>query len=198
MKRVILSTIVIALCSIIAIPTNVWGKTSNDKAEKCLWQSKLDNVKTKNFKNGLKLVDYEHICSITDKQQIKDFKNKCLDDNAYMSYYPDQKTNMTITTIGDLKKKNQTIYRYFTAHLTSSTDRIKLGDAEIVKLKWEYNGKKFETYAVVTNTVLKGTRDSGIDFGFSYLIFENMLMPLYANTSVVNSNETSVSYTTLS
>ncbi len=198
MKRVILSTIVIALCSIVAIPTNLWGQTGNSKTEKCLWQTKLDKVKTKNFKNGLKLLDYEHICTVTDKKQITDFKEKCLNDNAYMTYSPDHLTYFKVSTIKDIKKNNQGVYRFFTAHLTTCINRIKLGDAEMVKLKWEYDGKKFETMAVVTNTIQKGELNNGVDLSFTYLIFDNMLMPLYANTSVVNSNETSVSYTTLS
>ena len=178
MKRLILSTIVIALCSIVAIPTNSWAQASNDKAEKCLWQTKLDKVKTKKFKNGLKLLDYKHICTITDQKQINNFKEECLKDNAYMTYSPDHLTYFKVSTIKDIKKNNQGVYRFFTAHLTNCIDRIKLGDAEMVKLKWEYDDKKFESIAVVTNTIQKGELNNGVDLSFTYLIFDNMLMPL--------------------
>ena len=78
-----------------------------------------------------------------------------------------------VTTVKDIKANKPELYEYFKEHITENTGRIKLNDAEIVKLKWEYKGKKFESYAVVTNTMRK--YEQGGSFStLDYMIYDNI------------------------
>lgn len=201
----------IALCSIVAmltIPLALSAKILNEptkaeaNAEDCYWNQRFNELKTKDFKNGLKLIDFKYIGKVTTEKQKEDFKKLCLDNKTYMMYCPDSRyLRYKISTIKEIKTTNPSVYKYFEGHLNCCINRIKLNEAEIVKLKWEYNGKQFETYAAVTNSTLNWTGGEGTianKKNLEYLIFENMLMPLQVDKCSIDGTMFTFPYVSLS
>lgn len=193
MRSAILKSVLsVALCSIVAMlamPASLSAKERNGNSAKaeaniedCYWYKRFGELKSKVFNNGLRLLDFEYVDKITTEKQKDDFVKQCLNDNAHMMYCPNSRyLRYEISTIKQIKAKAPSIYKYFKEHLIRRVERIKPNDTVIVKLKWEYNSKQFETFATVTDSRLNWTGGEGTianKRNLEYLIFENMLLPL--------------------
>ena len=194
-SAILKSALSVALCSIVAMlamPTSLSAKERNGNSAKAeaniednYWHKRFEELKKSNIAKGLKLLDFEYVGKITSEKQKEAFIKKCLDKNATMMYAPNSRyLRFEVSTVKHIKASKPELYEYFVEHIYGSTDRIKINDAEIVKLKWEYNGKQFETYAAVTNSQLNWVGGGGTianKRNLEYMIYDNILMPLRAD-----------------
>ena len=192
MKRFITLFAIVATCCAVAAPANLSAKepkgnskSSEANIEDGYWYKRLNELKKAKIAKDLKLVDFEYLGKITSEKQKEKVIKQCLNNKATMMYAPNSRYfRYDVTTVKNLKANKPEFYEYLKEHITQNTDRIKLNDAEIVKLKWEYKGEKFESYAVVTNTTRKYERGGSIPT-LDYMIYDNILMPLRTDACVL-------------
>lgn len=161
-----------------------------EKIDDDYWKVHLNRIKTKPIIKGLSLVGYKCVGVVKTEEQKNKLLKKCLDDKAHMMFY-DHNSNprSKISTLGELKQNNSELYEIFMEYAKSSMTSLKLGYDKVVRLQWEYNGERFETYAFVSSYVLKLTGGVGkIDNKSSYLIFDNMLKTLNATNASLEKN----------
>lgn len=161
-----------------------------EKIDDDYWKVHLNRIKTKPIIKGLSLVGYKCVGVVKTEEQKNKLLKKCLDDKAHMMFY-DHNSNprSKISTLGELKQNNSELYEIFMEYAKSSMTSLKLGYDKVVRLQWEYNGEKFETYAFVSSYVLKFTGGVGkIDNKSLYLIFDNVLKTLNATNASLEKN----------
>ena len=161
-----------------------------EKIDDDYWKVHLNRIKTKPIIKGLSLVGYKCVGVVKTEEQKNKLLKKCLDDKAHMMFY-DHNSNprSKISTLGELKQNNSELYEIFMEYAKSSMTSLKLGYDKVVRLQWEYNGEKFETYAFVSSYVLKLTGGVGkIDNKSLYLIFDNVLKTLNATNASLEKN----------
>ena len=161
-----------------------------EKIDDDYWKVHLNRIKTKPIIKGLSLVGYKCVGVVKTEEQKNKLLKKCLDDKAHMMFY-DHNSNprSKISTLGELKQNNSELYEIFMEYAKSSMTSLKLGYDKVVRLQWEYNGERFETYAFVSSYVLKLTGGVGkIDNKSSYLIFDNVLKTLNATNASLEKN----------
>lgn len=150
-----------------------------DKIDDDYWRIRLDRVKEKDIIKDLKLLEYKYIGVVETEEYKNKFFKKCISDDAYMLWCDKYaKPAYRVTTLGDVKRDNPNAYKYLTRCAKQSIRSLKLGYDKVVRLKWEYKGKKFYSYAFVSSYVhkLSGTGTVGkVDNKSKYLIFDNLL-----------------------
>jgi hypothetical protein len=95
------------------------------------------------------------------------------------------KVQYNYSTLGEVKKNNPELYDLYLYHAKSAIRLVKLGYDKIVKMTWEYNGKKYDTYAFVSSYVRK-TERGAIDNKFLYLVYDNVLYTMNATNSSID------------
>ena len=163
-----------------------------DKIDDDYWKTRFDKFKEKGVTKDLKLVSYKEIGVAKDEQ----FKNKYffhnISDDAFimwMEYVKIEgeqrpKIQYNYSTLGELKKSNPTLYDLYLEHAKGAIRSVKLGYDKIVKMTWEYNGKKYDTYAFVSSYVLK-MQGGRIDNKFMYLVYDNVLHTMNATNASI-------------
>lgn len=156
-----------------------------DKVGDDYWKSRFDHIKKNPITEGLKMVGYELIGTVkSEKQKIK-FLEKSLSDKAYFMWYNrTPKGFFHISTLGELKRSSPNHYEVVIEHAKSSLRSLKLGYDKVVRVKWEYKGKKFETYAFVSSYVRK-SNSSTANNKWRYLIYDNIMKTINLTESAI-------------
>ena len=149
-----------------------------DKIDDDYWKTRFDHAMKREYANGLKLLGYKLIGVAKNEQ----FKNKyfirCMSDDAYIMWAEhNQETTYYISKRGEVKESDPELYELHNHFTKRSIRSVKLGYDKIVRLKWEYNGKKFDSYAFVTSYVRKMQGEKDGDKSF-YLAHDNIMKTL--------------------
>ena len=164
-----------------------------DKIDDNYWKTRFDKIKEKGVTKELKLVSYKEIGVAKDEQ----FKNKYffhnISDDAFIMWIEyvkiegeqRPKVQYNYSTLGEVKKSNPKLYELYLYHAKSAIRSVKLGYDKIVKMTWEYNGKKYNTYAFVSSYVRK-TEGGRIDNKYMYLVYDNVLNTMNATNSSID------------
>ncbi len=164
-----------------------------DKIDDNYWKTRFDKIKEKGVTKDLKLVSYKEMGVAKDEQ----FKNKYffhnISDDAFIMWIEyvkiegeqRPKVQYNYSTLGEVKKSNPKLYELYLYHAKSAIRSVKLGYDKIVKMTWEYNGKKYNTYAFVSSYVRK-TEGGRIDNKFMYLVYDNVLNTMNATNSSID------------
>ena len=164
-----------------------------DKIDDNYWKTRFDKIKEKGVTKELKLVSYKEIGVAKDEQ----FKNKYffhnISDDAFIMWIEyvkiegeqRPKVQYNYSTLGEVNKSNPKLYELYLYHAKSAIRSVKLGYDKIVKMTWEYNGKKYNTYAFVSSYVRK-TEGGRIDNKYMYLVYDNVLNTMNATNSSID------------
>jgi hypothetical protein len=98
---------------------------------------------------------------------------------------PRPKIQYNYSTLGEVKKSNPTLYDLYLEHAKGAIRSVKLGHDKIVKMTWEHNGKKYNTYAFVTSYVRK-MQGGRFDNKFMYLVYDNVLYTMNATNASID------------
>lgn len=164
-----------------------------DKIDDNYWKTRFDKFKEKGVTKDLKLVSYKEIGVAKDEQ----FKNKYffhnISDDAFIMWIEYVKSEgeqrpkiqYNYSTLGEVKKNNPELHDLYLYHAKGAIRLVKLGHDKIVKMTWEYKGKKYNTYAFVSSYVRKPERGA-IDNKFLYLVYDNVLHTMNATNSSID------------
>jgi hypothetical protein len=141
----------------------------------------------------LKLVSYKEIGIAKDEKQKNKYFFHNISDDAFimwMEYVKIEgeqrpKVQYNYSTLGEVKKNNPKVHDLYLYQAKSAIRSVKLGYDKIVKMTWEYNGKKYNTYAFVSSYVRK-TEGGRIDNKFMYLVYDNVLHTMNATNASID------------
>jgi hypothetical protein len=164
-----------------------------DKIDDNYWKTRFDKIKEKGVTKELKLVSYKEIGIAKDEKQKNKYFFHNISDDAFimwMEYVKIEgeqrpKTQYNYSTLGEVKKNNPKLHELYLYHAKSAIRSVKLGYDKIVKMTWEYNGKKYNTYAFVSSYVRK-TEGGRIDNKFMYLVYDNVLHTMNATNASID------------
>ena len=151
-----------------------------DKIEDDYWKGRFDQIKLQSHKKGLTLKEYKYIGVIETEEQKEKFLKKCIADKSYVMWYNlNSNPRYNISKFGDLKSDDPKLYDQCVEHTKVSLRSLKLKYDRVIRLKWEYEGEQFVTYAFVTSYVPKLQSSVGQISSLSnksfYLVYDNML-----------------------
>ena len=151
-----------------------------DKIEDDYWKGRFDQIKLQSHKKGLTLKEYKYIGVIETEEQKEKFLKKCIADKSYVMWYNlNSNPRYNISKFGDLKSDDPKLYDQCVEHTKGSLRSLKLKYDRVIRLKWEYEGEQFVTYAFVTSYVPKLQSSVGKISSLSnrsfYLVYDNML-----------------------
>ena len=151
-----------------------------DKIEDDYWKGRFDQIKLQSHKKGLTLKEYKYIGVIETEEQKEKFLKKCIADKSYVMWYNlNSNPRYNISKFGDLKSDDPKLYDQCVEHTKASLRSLKLKYDRVIRLKWEYEGEQFVTYAFVTSYVPKLQSSVGQISSLSnksfYLVYDNML-----------------------
>ena len=163
-----------------------------DKIDDDYWKTRFDKIKEKGVTKDLKLVSYKEIGTAKDEKQKNKYFFHNISNEAFimwMEYVKIEgeqrpKIQYNYSTLGELKKSNPTLYDLYLEHAKGAIRLVKLGHDKIVKMTWEYKGKKYNTYAFVSSYVRKPERGA-IDNKFLYLVYDNVLYTMNATNASI-------------
>ena len=164
-----------------------------DKIDDNYWKTRFDKIKEKGVTKELKLVSYKEIGIAKDEQYKNKYFFHNISDDAFimwMEYVRVEgeqrpKVQYNYSTLGEVKKNNPELYDLYLYHAKGAIRLVKLGYDKIVKMTWEYNGKKYDTYAFVSSYVRK-TERGAIDNKFLYLVYDNVLITMNATNASID------------
>ena len=164
-----------------------------DKIDDNYWKTRFDKIKEKGVTKELKLVSYKEIGIAKDEKQKNKYFFHNISDDAFIMWMeyvkvegePRPKVQYNYSTLGEVKKNNPELYDLYLYHAKGAIRLVKLGYDKIVKMTWEYNGKKYNTYAFVSSYVRKPERGA-IDNKFLYLVYDNVLITMNATNASID------------
>lgn len=140
------------------IKDDVSVKNVPQKVEKKLWEHQLDYVMEHNTVADcpLKFLGYKYLKPINDFDTAVEYMKKAFASDAHMAidapllkYKFDVFQRKTLEEIAE--KQGFDIAIAIEARKKFASERISFGMTHIVELTWRYHGKKFKTWALVTN-----------------------------------------------
>ena len=164
-----------------------------DKIDDDYWKTRFDKIKEKGVTKDLKLLSYKEIGIAKDEQYKNKYFFHNISDDAFIMWIEyvrvegeqRPKIQYNYSTLGEVKKNNPKVHELYLHHAKSAIRSVKLGYDKIVKMTWEYNGKKYDTYAFVSSYVRK-TERGAIDNKFMYLVYDNVLYTMNATNSSID------------
>ena len=164
-----------------------------DKIDDNYWKTRFDKIKEKGVTKELKLVSYKEIGIAKDEQYKNKYFFHNISDDAFIMWMeyvrvegePRPKIQYNYSTLGEVKKSNPKLYELYLVHAKGAIRLVKLGHDKIVKMTWEHNGKKYNTYAFVTSYVRK-MQGGRFDNKFMYLVYDNVLYTMNATNASID------------
>ena len=145
------------ICYVICANLAGNGK-ENDSSDKYIWEHQMDYVKEHNTVADcpLKFLGYKYLKPINDIKTVEEYIKKAFASDAYMAIdAPLHKYKFDVFQRKTLEKmagkQDFDIATSIKAREKMASERISIGMTHIVELTWSYHGKKFKTWALVTN-----------------------------------------------